>query len=271
MREEGVFHGEEVGDGRGAGVGLALEGAFEDEVGTKGVEAYLAGVATFVTVAGGDIHHRRETAAVLGAEATGVDVGIEDDVGLEDRIEAYGVEGIIDDHAIEEAEVLDHGAAADIELTALVAGGVDAGKHLHVLGQVGGATDGWQLLNLRGGDLFDGNLGLCATLFHTVGGDIDGFEHLDGGLEADFDIERAATMDLYLLAIFLKAYGTDLERVFAIGHSREDEETVEVGGDTIAGVGQQDGAKGDSFAGSAAIHGAFDGVLRYHKEGHEEE
>ena len=83
-------------------------------------------MAFFVAVACGDVHDGGEATAVFGTEAAAVDVGVEDEVGFKDGVEANGVEGVVDNHAVEEAEVLNHGAAADVELSALVAGGVDA-------------------------------------------------------------------------------------------------------------------------------------------------
>ena len=84
--EERVLGAEEVGDGGLRLGGLAFQRTFEDKTGAEGVEAQLAGMVFLVSVAGGDVHHRTETAAVFGAEATGVDIGVEDDVGLEDRV-----------------------------------------------------------------------------------------------------------------------------------------------------------------------------------------
>ena len=114
MREVGVLGGEQVGERRGAAGGFLLQRAFEDEAAAKGVEAYLAPVALLVAVARRDVHHRREPSAILGSEAAGVDVGIVYDVGLENGVQAYGMEGVVDNHAVEQAEVLYHAAAADV-------------------------------------------------------------------------------------------------------------------------------------------------------------
>ena len=86
LGEVGVLGRQQVGDGGPRFVRFLLQRSFEDEVGAKGVEAHLAGVVTLVAVAGRDVHHRRQAAAILGTEAAGVDVGVEDDVGLEDGV-----------------------------------------------------------------------------------------------------------------------------------------------------------------------------------------
>ena len=187
--EVGVFGREKVGYGDVAVLVLAFQRAFKEDIGPEGIEANLSAVAFLVAVAGGDVHDRRESAAVLGAEAAAVDVGVKDDIGLEDGVEADGVEGIVDNHPVEEAEVLYHGAAADVELATLVAGGVDAGQYLEVLRQVGGAADGGHLLDLRGSDFLDRDLCLYLAFFDAVVGDNYILEHGGGAFKGDVACE----------------------------------------------------------------------------------
>ena len=87
-------------------------------------------MAFFVAIASGDVHHRGKPTTIFGTETTTIDVGIKDDIGLEYGVETNRVEWVIDNHAVEKAEVLNHGATADIELSALVASGVDSRKYL---------------------------------------------------------------------------------------------------------------------------------------------
>ena len=91
------------------------------------------------------------------------------------------MERVIYNHAVQQAEVLYHGSATDVELSALVAGGTHARQHLHVLCDVGSAADGGHLLYLAGGQLLHAHLRLGAAFLHLVVGDFHRFKHLGGG------------------------------------------------------------------------------------------
>ena len=230
-------------------------------------------MAFFVAVACGDVHDGGESAAVFGTEAAAVDVGVEDDIGFKDGVEADGVEGVVDNHAVEEAEVLDHGAAADVELSALVAGGVDAGEYLEVLSEVGGAADGGHLLDLRGGDFLDGNLCLYLAFLYTVVGDIDGTEGLALGFEGYVADESLAFFYGDGFGVFLIADEADAQGVGAFGHFVDEVEAIDVGGGAVACALEDDVGKGDDFARLAVGKGAFDGLRGQGEEccGEEEE
>src|SRR5574344_2166790 len=118
----------------------------------------------FVAVARLDIHNRGKTSAIFRTETSGVDVGIEDDIGLENRIKTYGMKRIIYYHAVQQTQVLYHAAAANIELSALVACGVDAGQHLHVLSQIALSANRGHLLYLCGTNLLHTHLRALAPL-----------------------------------------------------------------------------------------------------------
>ena len=109
------------------------------------------------------------------------------------------MEGVVDNHAVQQAEVLYHGAAADVELAALVAGGVDARQHLHVLCYVGRAADGGHLLYLCRSQFLDAHLRLDAALFGLAVGDVHGLEHLGRRLEVDGDGDGAAVGEGHFL------------------------------------------------------------------------
>ena len=218
-------------------------------------------MAFLVAVAGGDVHDRGEASAVFGAEAAGIDVGVEDDIGLEDGVESYGMEGVVDNHAVEQREVLYHGAAADVELSALVAGGVDAGQHLQVLCQVGLSADGGHLLYLRGGDFLDGHLCLHAAFLGAVACYHHVVEHGGGGLELDVESERLSFGEGDLFGVFLIADVAYAEQVGAVGYFGDDEESVEVGGGAVGGAVEHDVGEGYGLAGGVVVEHAFDGVL----------
>ena len=156
------------------------------------------------------------------------------------------MEGVVDHHAVQQAEVLDHGASADVELAALVAGGVDAWQHLHVLRQVGGAADGGHLLYLRGGDFLHADLRLHLAFFFFAVGDFDSTEQLCRGLEVDGLGDDAVLLEDNLLGVFLVAYVFDFEGVGAFLDFVDEEEAVDVGGAAVVGsvedhVGKRDG------------------------------
>ena len=261
LGEVGVLGGEQVGDGGLGGGGLLLDRTFQDEVGAEGVDAYLAGVVAFVAVARGDVHHRRHAAAVFGTEAAGVDVGVEDDVGLEDGVESYAVEGVVDNHAVQQAEVLYHRAAAYVELAALVAGRVDARQHLHVLRYVGRAADGGHLLYLAGGELLHADLCLYTALLGLAVGNLHGLEHLCCRREVDGQGDDASVGDGDGLGVFLVAHEAHPQGVVAGGHLVDEEETVEVGGATIGGAVEHHICKGDGLAVALVEQHALYGAL----------
>lgn len=236
LRQVGVLGGDEVGDGALRCGALAFQRSFQYEAGAEGVDAYLAAVVALVAVARRDVHHRRHASAVFGAEAACVDVGVEDDVGLEDGVEADGVEGVVDNHAVEEAEVLNHGAAADVELAALVAGGAHAGQHLHVLRYVGRAADGGHLLYLRRGDFLHADLCLQLALLLLAVGDFHGLEHLRRGPQVDGLGEDLALRKGNLLRVLLIAYVLHPQRVGAFFDLVDEEEAVDVGGAAVGGL-----------------------------------
>ena len=86
------------------------------------------------------------------------------------------MEGVVYNHAVQKAKVLNHGTATDVKLSALVAGGVDSREYLEVLGKVGGAADGGHLLDLRGSDFLDRDLRLYFTFLDAAVGHDDGLE-----------------------------------------------------------------------------------------------
>ena len=194
------------------------------------------------------------------AEAAGEHVGVEDDVGLEDGIEANAVEGVVDHHTVEEREVLHHRAAADVELAALVAGRVDAGQHLQVLRQVGLAADGGHLLDLRGGDFFDRHLRLHLAFAGLVGRDDDVLQAHLGGLEVYVARDGLVLQDDGL-AVFLIAYVFDLDGVAAVGDFVDDEIAVDVGRGPVLGAVEEDLREGNGLALLVVEQHALDDVL----------
>ena len=217
-------------------------------------------MVAFVSVARADVHHRRQTTAILGPEAAGIDVGVEDDVGLEDGVEAYAVEWVVDNHTVEQREVLYHRAAAYVELAALVARRVDARQHLQVLCQVSLAADGGHLLYLRGGDLLDRHLRLHTSFLPLVGGDDDVLEFHRGRFEVN--VARDGLMlEGYRLAVFLIAYIFDLNHIVAVGHLVDKEIAVDVGRRPVFGTVEEYLCEGDSLALLVVHQHTLDGVL----------
>ena len=151
-------------------------------------------------------------------------------VGLEDGVEADGVEGVVDNHAVEQAEVLYHRTSADVQLAALVAGGTHTGQHLHVLRQVGDASDGGHLLYLRRGDFLHAHLCLHLPFLLLAVHNLHSLQQLCCRLQVDGLRDGAALLERNLLAVFLIAHVAHLQGVGALLHLVDQEETVDVRG-----------------------------------------
>ena len=82
-------------------------------------------------------------------------IRVGNDVRVEDTEEANAVEGIVDDHAVEQHLVLDGRSPADVELSALVTCGHKARKRLQHLHQVRRATQAGDALDVGGLDGLD--------------------------------------------------------------------------------------------------------------------
>ena len=112
-----------------------------------------------VAVAGADVHHRGDSAAELCPAS--IYLRRTDDVAVENREQTDGVEGIVDEHSIQQKHILYRGAASDVQLTALVAGGNHTGQHLQVLRKVGCAANRRHLLDVFGRYRDDRRACLC--------------------------------------------------------------------------------------------------------------
>ena len=155
---------------------------------------------------------------------------------------------------------MNHGATTDVELAALVAGGVDTRQDLEILGEVGGAADGRHLLDLGGGDFFDRYLGLNFAFFNSVVGYCDGAEELGGGFEGDVSDNGLAFGNGNAIGIVFVAGKVDFEDIGAFVDFVDDEESVDVGGDGMTGAIEGDGGKGNGFTGFVVGECAFDGL-----------
>ena len=142
----------------------------------------------------------------------------------------------------------------------MVAGGVDAGKHLEVLGEVGGAADGGHLLDLGGGDFLDRDLSLYFAFLNAAVGQDDGLECFGFGAQLDVADECLSFLNGNLLGKLFIAHESDAECVAAFWHFVYEEEAVEVGGGTIAGSFQYDVGKGDGFTCFFVGKDSFDGL-----------
>ena len=76
---------------------------------------------TLVTIAGCNVHNRRNSSTELRAESTSINVGICNDIGIEYREESDRVECIVYNHTIEQHLILNGRSTAHEDLTALVA------------------------------------------------------------------------------------------------------------------------------------------------------
>ena len=197
---------------------------------------------------------------IFCAEAASVHIGVADDVSVEHGEEADGMEGIINHHAVQKHLVLYGRAATDVELSALVAGGVDSGEHLEVLCKVGGATDRGHLAYLCGTDFFYRDLGLYFSLLNTLVGDIDGPTGFAFGFEGYVADDGLPFFDGDGFGVFLIAYKAHPQGVVAFWHFVDEIESVDVGGGTVACAFKHDVGKGDSFACLDVGEGALDGL-----------
>ena len=175
----GVLGRQHVGDRGIVGTFGLLERAFHREFCTEAVGTDFSCPAFLVAVTCGDVHHRRDAASIFRSETARIDLGIANDVRVEDGEQADGVEGVEDGHAVEQHLVLDGGTATDVELSTLVASKDDTRHHLKVLRQVALSADARDLVDGLRGDGDHRSLRFGARL-HLFGGHANRFQGLAG-------------------------------------------------------------------------------------------
>ena len=122
---------------------------FDQELAAEWACPDATGEASEAAVPGGDVHDGADPPTVAATEASGVDVGVGDDVRVEHAEQANAVEGIVDDHAVQQDLVLDGRATADVELTALVSCGDETGQGLQHLHEVRRAAEAGNAFDVR--------------------------------------------------------------------------------------------------------------------------
>ena len=118
-----------------------------------------------IAVARLDVHHRRNAPTEFRAETTGVDVGICNHIRIEHTEQADAMEGIVNNHAVEQHFVLDGRSAADVQLTALVARADESRQDLQRLDQIRLSTKTRNLLQITRSDGLDRHVDLGGLLF----------------------------------------------------------------------------------------------------------
>ena len=236
------------------------DGAFQHHLGTEYAGSDFARDTLFVTVAGRNVHDRRDTAAVFGSKTARVDVGVADDVGVEHREEADGVEGIVDHHAVEQHLVLDGRAATDIELSALVTGEDDTRNHLEVLCQVSLSADTRNLGDGLGRHRNHRGLGL-RTCLHLVGSDAHRLQGQAGLFQRVLLVQGVSTRQTDRVRQRVIAYAGDVQRVFPVGNARDVEIPVFRGGTSQSCSLQEDVAEHDGLTGGFLVDKSLDVVV----------
>ena len=178
--EVAVLDAQQVADAACAVLGHALQRPVHEQLGAEGTRPHLAFCLAHVAVAGADVHHRADASAVFGRESTSVDVGVRQGVRVEDAEQPDAVEGVVDQHAVEQDLVLDGRPAADVELSPLVACGDKARQDLQGLDEVRRTTKAGDAFDVGRADGLDGRADL-GGLFFTVRAHLGAFERHDLG------------------------------------------------------------------------------------------
>ena len=237
-----------------------LERTLKHYLGTEAVGTNLSRNAFLVAIAGGDVHDGRNAAAVFGTETARVHIGVTDDVGIEHREQADGMERIVDHHAVQKHLVLDGRTTTDVELTALVASEDDTGHHLQVLGEVGLTAHARNLVDGLGRHCDDRGLSLGAGL-NLVGGDGHRFQFLAGLLEEILTADALALRQCEGLADGVVTHAGDQQGVFAVRDSVDVEIAIFVGRATVSGAFQVDIGEHHRLASDLLVHETFDAIV----------
>ena len=178
--EVAVLDAQQVADAACAVLRHALERSVDEQLGAEGARPHLAFRLAHVAVAGADVHHRADASTVFGREGACVDVGVGQGVRVEHTEQPNAVEGVVDQHAVEQDLVLDGRPATDVELPALVAGGDEARQDLQGLDEVRRAAEAGDALDVRRTDGLNGSADL-GGLFFTVRAHLGALERHDLG------------------------------------------------------------------------------------------
>ena len=273
--EVAVLDAQQVADAACAVLRHALQRAVDEQLGTEGARPHLAFCLAHVAVACADVHHRADASSVLGREGARVDVGVGQGVRVEDAEQPDAVEGVVDQHAVEQDLVLDGGPTSDVELTTLVTCGDESRQHLEGLDEVRRATKTGDALDVRRADGFDRRADL-GGLFFAVGAHFCAFKrHNLGGKQEVFG-DHLVVAHLHRLAQCFVLQARDNQGVGACRHTAQAVVPVHVGAHPEGGALKRHRRKHHGLSRGFRFQESLHGALRpcgggtHEKRGQEE-
>ena len=218
------------------------ERPFDQELAAERAGPDAAAQPGEAAVPGRDVHDRADPPAIPSAEATGVDVRVGNDVRVEDAEEADAVEGIVDDHAVQQDLVLDGRASADVQLAALVPCRNEAGQGLQNLHEIRRAPEAGNAFDVRRLDGFDRHANRI-ELFAPFRGNDRALQLDESSLERDVLGQHPVIPHHHFRPEGLVFDAGDDQRVGTGGHLGQTVVALDVGGDPVGRPFEDDRSK----------------------------